>query len=88
MTLENIFKFMRAEALEGADKRMAIFWGELFNCLRRARRAIERWHQGSLMCILGGSPRESRREKKEKKKKSKKKNKKKKKKGRKTKTKP
>ena len=60
---------MRAEALEGADKRMAIFLGELFNCLRRARRAIERWHQGSLMCILGGSPRESRREKKEKKKK-------------------
>ena len=50
--------------------------------------AIERWPQGSLMCILGGSPRESRREKKEKKKKSKKKNKKKKKKGRKTKTKP
>ena len=31
--------------------------------------AIERWPQGSLMCILGGSPRESRREKKEKKKK-------------------
>ena len=29
--------------------------------------AIERWPQGSLMCILGGSPRESRREKKEKK---------------------
>jgi len=33
--------------------------------------AIERWPQGSLMCILGGSPRESRREKKEKKKKKK-----------------
>ena len=30
--------------------------------------AIERWPQGSLLCILGGSPRESRREKKEKKK--------------------
>jgi len=30
--------------------------------------AIERWPQGSLMCILGGRPRESRREKKEKKK--------------------
>jgi hypothetical protein len=28
--------------------------------------AIERWPQGSLMCILGGGPRESRREKKEK----------------------
>ena len=28
--------------------------------------AIEGWPQGSLMCILGGSPRESRREKKEK----------------------
>ena len=27
--------------------------------------AIERWPQGSLMCILGGSPRESRRKKKE-----------------------
>ena len=31
--------------------------------------AIERWPQGSLMCILGGSLRERRREKKEKKKK-------------------
>ena len=30
--------------------------------------AIERWPQGSLMCFLGGSPRESRREKKENKK--------------------
>ena len=41
---------------------------------------IGRWPQGSLMCILGGSPRESRREKKEKKKNKKnKKNKKKKK---------
>ena len=29
--------------------------------------AIERWPQGSSMCILGGSPRESRREKKKKK---------------------
>ena len=29
--------------------------------------ATERWPQGSLMCILGGSLRESRREKKEKK---------------------
>ena len=34
--------------------------------------AIERWPQGSLMCILGGSPRESRREKKKKNKKNKK----------------
>ena len=34
--------------------------------------ATERWPQGSLMCILGGSLRESRREKKEKKKKNKK----------------
>jgi hypothetical protein len=33
---------------------------------------IERWPQGSLMCILGGSQRESRREKKEKKKMNKK----------------
>ena len=34
--------------------------------------AIERSPQGSLMCVVGGSPRESRREKKEKKKKNKK----------------
>ena len=33
--------------------------------------AIKRWPEGSLMCILGGSPRESRREKKEEKKKKK-----------------
>ena len=38
--------------------------------------AIKRWPEGSLMCILGGSPRESRREKKEEKKKNNKKNKK------------
>ena len=34
-------------------------------CLMASPPAIERGPQGSLMCILGGSPRESRREKKE-----------------------
>ena len=38
--------------------------------------AIERWPQGSLMCILGGSPRETRREKEKKRNKKNKKNKK------------